>query len=147
MESLTDEVEAGAWKYIERIDEMGGAVAAIEAGYMQEEIERAAFEWATAVDAEKKVIVGLNRYTTDSDAEPDVFPIDPKLEREQTARLQALRTKRDDAAVKAALEELRAAAHGTQNLLPPMKEALRRYATLGEVSDVLRDEFGVYEPH
>jgi len=146
VESLTDEVEAGAWKYIEKIDEMGGAVAAIEAGYMQDEIEKAAFDWATSVDAEKKVIVGLNRYTSDSGAEPDVFPIDPSLERDQATRLRALRAKRDDAAVKAGLEELRAAAKGTQNLLPPMKEALRRFATLGEVSDVLREEFGVYQP-
>jgi methylmalonyl-CoA mutase N-terminal domain/subunit len=113
---------------------------------MQDEIEKAAFDWATAVDAERKIIVGLNRYATDTDAEPDVFPIDPKLEREQADRLRALRAKRDDTGVKAALEDLRAAAQGTQNLLPPMKEALRRYATLGEVSDVLRDEFGVYQP-
>jgi methylmalonyl-CoA mutase N-terminal domain/subunit len=146
VESLTDEVEAAAWRYIEKIDEMGGSVAAIEAGYMQDEIEKAAFDWATSVDAEKKIIVGLNRYASDSKEEPDVFPIDPKLEREQAERLRALRARRDDAAVKAGLEELRAAAHGTQNLLPPMKEALRRYATLGEVSDVLRDEFGVYQP-
>jgi methylmalonyl-CoA mutase N-terminal domain/subunit len=146
VESLTDEVEAGAWEYIEKIDEMGGSVAAIEAGYMQDEIERAAYDWATQVDAEKKVIVGLNRYATDTDEEPDVFPIDPQLERDQAERLRSLRERRDDAAVKAALEEVRAAAKGTQNLLPPMKEALRRYATLGEVSDVLRDEFGTYQP-
>ena len=133
-------------RYIERIDEMGGAVAAIEAGYMQDEIERAAFEWAKAVDNGEKVIVGLNKYADRHGREPDVFPIDPELERQQADRLRALRARRDDAAVKAALEELRAAAHGTQNLLPPMKEALRRYATLGEVSDVLRDEFGVYQP-
>jgi methylmalonyl-CoA mutase N-terminal domain/subunit len=146
VESLTNEVEAGAWEYIDKIDAMGGSVAAIEAGYMQDEIERAAYEWATQVDAEKKVIVGLNRYANDSEEEPDVFPIDPKLEREQAERLRALRAKRDDTGVKAALEDLRAAAQGTQNLLPPMKEALRRYATLGEVSDILRDEFGVYQP-
>jgi methylmalonyl-CoA mutase N-terminal domain/subunit len=146
VESLTDEVEAGAWEYIEKIDAMGGAVAAIEAGYMQDEIERAAYEWATKVDAEEKVIVGVNTYTDPEDGEPEVFPIDPELERRQADRVRAVRARRDDAAVKAALEEVRAAAHGTQNLLPPMKEALRRYATLGEVSDVLRDEFGIYQP-
>jgi methylmalonyl-CoA mutase N-terminal domain/subunit len=113
---------------------------------MQDEIERAAFEWATAVDAEQKVIVGVNRYANDVDEEPEVFPIDPELERRQADRVRSLRSKRDDAAVKSALEDVRAAAQGTQNLLPPMKEALRRYATLGEVSDVLRDEFGVYQP-
>jgi methylmalonyl-CoA mutase, N-terminal domain len=146
VESLTDEVEAAAWEYIEKIDEMGGSVAAIEAGYMQDEIERAAYDWAVQVDAEQKVIVGLNRYASDTEEEPEVFPIDPMLERDQAERVRSLRERRDDAAVKAALEEVRAAAHGTQNLLPPMKEALRRYATLGEVSDVLRDEFGVYQP-
>jgi methylmalonyl-CoA mutase N-terminal domain/subunit len=146
VETLTDEVEAKAWEYIEKIDAMGGSVAAIEAGYMQDEIEKAAFDWATAVDAEQKVIVGVNRYANDVEEEPDVFPIDPELERRQADRVRALRSKRDDAAVKAALEDVRAAAKGTQNLLPPMKEALRRYATLGEVSDVLRDEYGVYQP-
>jgi methylmalonyl-CoA mutase N-terminal domain/subunit len=146
VESLTDAVEAGAWEYIEKIDAMGGAVAAIEAGYMQDEIERAAYEWATGVDAEEKVIVGVNRFADDEDGEPEVFPIDPALEQNQAERLRILREKRDDVAVKAALEDVRSAAKGTQNLLPPMKEALRRYATLGEVSDVLRDEFGVYQP-
>jgi methylmalonyl-CoA mutase N-terminal domain/subunit len=146
VETLTDEVEAKAWEYIEKIDAMGGSVAAIEAGYMQDEIEKAAFDWATAVDAEKKVIVGVNRYANDVEEEPEVFPIDPELERRQADRVRSLRSKRDDVAVKSALEDVRAAAKGTQILLPPMKEALRRYATLGEVSDVLRDEFGVYQP-
>jgi methylmalonyl-CoA mutase N-terminal domain/subunit len=146
VESLTDEVERRAWEYIEKIDALGGAVAAIEAGYMQDEIERAAYEWATAVDGEEKIIVGVNRFADEEDGEPEVFPIDPSLEKNQAERLRALRERRDDVAVKAALEDVRSAAKGTQNLLPPMKEALRRYATLGEVSDVLRDEFGVYQP-
>jgi methylmalonyl-CoA mutase N-terminal domain/subunit len=146
VESLTDAVEAEAWKYIERIDSMGGAVAAIEAGYMQDEIAHAAYDWAKAVDDKEKVIVGVNQYI---DAEPevqDVFPIDPELERRQATRLRELRERRDNAAVKHALEDVRAAARGTQNLLVPMKEALRLRATLGEVSDVLREEFGVYQP-
>jgi methylmalonyl-CoA mutase N-terminal domain/subunit len=146
VEKLTDEVEAGAWAYIEKIDAMGGAVAAIEAGFMQDEIEKAAFEWATEVDSGEKTIVGVNKFADPADGEPEVFPIDPELERRQADRVRALRERRDDAAVKSALEDVRAAARGTRNLLPPMKEALRRYATLGEVSDVLRDEFGVYQP-
>jgi methylmalonyl-CoA mutase N-terminal domain/subunit len=146
IESLTDEVEAGAWEYIEKIDALGGAVAAIEAGYMQNEIERAAYEWAKKVDGEEKVIVGVNHFADPEDGEPEIFPIDPTLEKSQAERLRALRERRDGVAVKAALEDVRTAAKGTQNLLPPMKEALRRYATLGEVSDVLRDEFGVYQP-
>ena len=146
VESLTDAVEAGAWEYIENVDAMGGAVAAIEAGYMQDEIERAAFEWARAVDDGRKVIVGLNRFTDAEPGEIDILAIDPALERQQADRLRALRARRDDAAVKAALEDLRGAARGSGNLLYPMKEALRRLATLGEVSDVLRDELGVYQP-
>jgi methylmalonyl-CoA mutase N-terminal domain/subunit len=146
VESLTDEVEKGAWAYIERIDEMGGAVAAIEAGFMQDEIEQAAFQWAKGVDDGRKVIVGVNQYADPEVGEPEVFPIDPELERRQSAAVQAVRARREDAAVKAALEDVRAAARGTQNLLYPMREALSRYATLGEVSDVLREEYGVYQP-
>jgi methylmalonyl-CoA mutase N-terminal domain/subunit len=146
VESLTDEVEKGAWAYIERIDDMGGAVAAIEAGFMQDEIEQAAFQWAKGVDDGRKVIVGVNQYADPEVEEPEVFPIDPELERRQAAAVQAVRARREDAAVKAALEDVRAAARGTQNLLYPMREALSRYATLGEVSDVLREEYGVYQP-
>ena len=146
VESLTNEVEAAAWKYIERIDELGGAVAAIEAGYLQDEIEKAAFEWAKAVDDGEKVIVGVNKFVDPEVEEPEVFPIDPELERQQAQRVRDVRARRDQAAVDAALGELRTAAKGTANLLYPMKEALRAYATLGEVSDVLRDEFGVYQP-
>ncbi|MFN8035273.1 MAG: methylmalonyl-CoA mutase family protein [Acidimicrobiia bacterium] len=146
VESLTDAVEAEAWRYVERIDALGGAVAAIEAGFMQDEIERAAFDWARGVDSGSKAIVGVNKFTEPEPEYADAFAIDPELERRQAARVSALRARRDDAAVKVALEDVRAAARGTQNLLPPMRDALRRYATLGEVSDVLRDEFGVYQP-
>ena len=146
VESLTNEVEAQAWKYIERVDALGGAVAAIEAGFMQDEIERAAFEWAKAVDSGEKVIVGLNKFADPNPDPAEVFPINPELERQQSDRLRALRARRDQAAVDAALSEVRTAAKGTANLLYPMKDALRAYATLGEVSDVLRDEFGVYQP-
>ena len=145
VESLTDSVEAGAWTYLEKIDGMGGAVAAIEAGYMQDEIEQAAYEYAKAVDAGTKVIVGVNKYASEG-APVEVFPIDPELERHQVARVQQTRATRDQAAVDSALEDVAAAARGSSNLLPPMKEALRRRATLGEVSDVLRAEFGVYQP-
>ena len=146
VESLTNEVESAAWRYIEKIDELGGAVAAIEAGFMQDEIERAAFEWAKAVDDGEKVIVGVNKFVDAEIAEPEVFPIDPELERQQAQRVQDLRAERDQGAVDKALADVRAAAEGTQNLLYPMKDALRAYATLGEVSDVLREVFGVYQP-
>jgi methylmalonyl-CoA mutase N-terminal domain/subunit len=147
VESLTDEVERMAWGYLERIDEMGGAVKAIEAGFMQEEIEQAAYSYAKAVDDGEKVIVGVNRFRDEESEVTDVFPIDPALQRSQIDRTRAVRVQRDQAAVDSALADVAAAARGTQNLLVPMHEALKRMATLGEVSDVLREAFGVYRPN
>ncbi len=146
VESLTDEIEQRAWEYIERIDEMGGAVAAIERGYQMDEIEQAAYEYTKSIDDHERVIVGLNKFQIDDEPEPVAFPIDPALERGQRERLAAFKADRDLSAVEARLEDVRAAARGTQNLLPPMKEALRANATLGEVSDALRDVFGTHIP-
>ncbi len=146
IESLTDEVEAAAQVYLDRIDELGGAVAAIEAGFLQDEIESAAYAFAKAVDDGEKVVVGVNRFVDEVNEPADVFPIDIELQRNQVARTQAVRAERDQARVDAALADVSAAARGTQNVLVPMKEALRAMATLGEVSDVLRDVFGVYHP-
>jgi methylmalonyl-CoA mutase, N-terminal domain len=146
VESLTDAVEAGAWDYLSKIDELGGSVAAIEAGYMQDEIEAAAYDYAKAVDAGTKVIVGVNRYTDEGPEETEVFPIDPALQEQQVARVRRTRATRDQAAVDAALDTLATAARGTANVMLPMKHALRLRATLGEVSDVLRAELGVYHP-
>ena len=125
---------------------MGGAVAAIEAGFQMDEIESAAYEYAKSVDDGERTIVGVNRFVEETDVEPEVFPIDPALQREQVDRVKAVRADRDQAAVAQALDDVRAAARGTQNLLPPMRVALSRRATLGEVSDALREEFGVYHP-
>jgi methylmalonyl-CoA mutase N-terminal domain/subunit len=146
VESLTDEVERDAWEYLERIDEMGGAVDAIEAQYMQQEIEQAAYAYAKDIDAGEKIIVGVNKFV-DEELEPtEVFPIDPELQRSQVARVKRVRAERDGAGVAAALADVEAAARGTQNLLVPMKVALARMATLGEVSDVLRSVFGEFHP-
>jgi len=146
VESMTDEVERRAWEYLERIDGLGGAVAAIEQGYMQDEIEQAAYEYAKGIDNVEKVIVGVNRFVEDEVEPSDVFPIDPALQASQVDSIQRVRAERDQGAVEAALADVAAAARGTDNLLPPMREALRRMATLGEVSDVLRGEFGEYQP-
>jgi methylmalonyl-CoA mutase N-terminal domain/subunit len=146
VETLTDETERRAWEYLDKVAELGGAVAAIEAGYMQDEIEQAAFEYAKAVDDGEKVIVGVNKFVSEEADEPEVFPIDPELQRQQCERVQQVRATRDQAGVDAALAGVAAAARGSQNLLVPMKEALRLRATLGEVSDVLRAEFGVFQP-
>jgi len=146
VEALTDAVEAGAFEYIDKIDGMGGAVAAIEAGFMQDEIEAAAYAFAKGVDDDEKIIVGVNKFVDAEMEEPEVFPIDPQLQINQIARLKKLKESRDASAVEARLADVQAAARGTQNLLVPMKEALRMGVTLGEVSDALRTEFGVYQP-
>jgi methylmalonyl-CoA mutase N-terminal domain/subunit len=146
VESLTDAVEAGAWQYIEKIDGMGGAVSAIEQGFMQDEIESAAYAFAKQVDAGEKVIVGVNKYEGGDEEPVEVFPIDPALQQQQADRVRRLKQERDQDAVRYALDDVRDAARGTQNLLVPMKEALRARATLGEVSDVLREVFGTYQP-
>ena len=146
VEWLTDEVEQRALAYIERIEEMGGAVAAIEAGYMQDEVEQAAYEFAMRVDSGDKVVVGVNRFVEKAAAEAEVFPVDPALQRAQIEGVRSSRARRDQAQVAACLREVESAARGTQNLLVPMRAALKARATLGEVSDVLRDAFGEYRP-
>ncbi len=147
VESLTDDVEKGAWGYLERIDALGGAVDAIEAQYMQQEIDQAAYAYAKAIDAGEKVVVGVNRFVDDESDPTEVFPIDAELQRSQVARVERVKAERDQSAVGAALADVEAAARGTQNLLVPMKVALARMATLGEVSDVLRGVFGEYHPN
>ena len=146
VESLTDEVEQRAREYIKAIDDMGGAVAAIEARYMQDEIESAAYAFAKAVDRGEKVVVGVNKFVETQSTKTDVFPVDVEQQRSQVARVQALKSRRSNDEVRAALEELNVAARGSANLLYPMKKALSSLATLGEVADVLRGEFGTYLP-
>jgi methylmalonyl-CoA mutase N-terminal domain/subunit len=146
VETLTDEVERLAWEYIERIDEMGGAVEAIEAGFQMDEIEQAAYEYAKSIDDDERVIVGVNKFTLDNEPEPPVFPVDPLLEGGQKARLAEYKANRNAADVVARLDDLRVAATGTDNLLYPIKAALQADATLGEISDALRDVFGIYQP-
>jgi methylmalonyl-CoA mutase N-terminal domain/subunit len=146
VESLTDEVEQAAQAYLERIEQLGGAVAAIEARFMQDEIEAAAYSFAKAVDDGEKVVVGVNRFT-DAEVEPaEVFPIDAALQQIQIDRTRSVRAERDQAGVERALADVAETARGGGNLLVPMKAALKQMATLGEVSDVLRGEFGVYQP-
>jgi methylmalonyl-CoA mutase N-terminal domain/subunit len=147
VETLTNEVERAAFEYLERIDAMGGAVAAIEARFMQDEIEQAAYAQAKAVDDGEVVVVGVNRFVEEAREPTEVFPIDPELQRAQVERTKRVRAERDQVAVNESLRKVAKAAAGKENLLVPMKEALRNMATLGEVSDVLRAEFGVYQPH
>jgi methylmalonyl-CoA mutase, N-terminal domain len=146
IESLTDRIEQEVRVYLERIDELGGAVAAIEEGYQKAEIELAAYELAKAVDAGEQVVVGVNRYRTDDGLQPELLRIDDAIRAGQIERIDAVKRARDQGGVDRALDEVREAAAGDANLLVPMREALRRRATLQEVCDVLRDEFGTYLP-
>jgi methylmalonyl-CoA mutase, N-terminal domain len=147
IESLTDEIEREALAYIERIDEMGGAVAAVEEGFQKSEIEGAAYELAKDIDAGRQVVVGVNRYQVDEDVQPELQRIDESIRQEQIDRIDEVKRTRDQARVDDALDELRTAAEGRDNLLVPMADALRRRATLQEVCDVLRGVYGGYIPH
>jgi methylmalonyl-CoA mutase N-terminal domain/subunit len=149
VESLTDAVEEEAWRYIEQIDEMGGSVEAVENRFMQREIEEAAFRYQREIETEERIIVGVNRYTGggEEDAEMDLHTVDESIREHQVQRLAELRDTRDNAAVEKALSRLKSAAEtGEENLLYPMKEALAEFATVGEVSDTLREVFGEYRP-
>jgi methylmalonyl-CoA mutase N-terminal domain/subunit len=145
IENLTNEVEARARDYIRTIDDMGGSVAAIEAHYLQDEIDAAAYAFSRSVERGDKVVVGVNKFVDHDDAKSDVFPVDVAQQRTQVERVQSLKRNRDAEGVRVALEDLATAAKGSSNLLYPMKVALARRATLGEVADVLRAEFGLYQ--
>jgi methylmalonyl-CoA mutase N-terminal domain/subunit len=146
VESLTDELERLASDYIERIDAMGGAVRAIEAGFYQDEIHEAAFAIQQGIESGERVVVGVNRFV-DTDEEPiELQRISESEVAKQVERVRALRADRDQAAVDAALAVVAETASGTGNLVIPMKEALRTRATLGEVSDTLRGVFGEHRP-
>ncbi|MGI8875734.1 MAG: acyl-CoA mutase large subunit family protein, partial [Egibacteraceae bacterium] len=146
IESLTDEIEGQVNDYLARIEEMGGAVRAIEAGFQKAEIERSAYELAKAIESGEQVIVGVNRYQIDEDIDPDLQRVDDAVADGQVAQLRTIRAERDADAVRAALGEVDRAARGDANLLPPMKEALRCMATVGEICDTLRAVFGRYRP-
>jgi methylmalonyl-CoA mutase N-terminal domain/subunit len=146
VESLTDELEFLAQDTIDRIETMGGAVAAIEAGFYQEQIHEAAYRIQRGVESGERVIVGVNRFVDEAERPVELQRMSDEDVRAQVARLRALREDRDDDEVRFRLAAIDAAARGTDNLLPPMKEALRARATLGEVSDVLRTVFGEYHP-
>jgi methylmalonyl-CoA mutase N-terminal domain/subunit len=146
VESLTNEIEARAQVYLDKIDGMGGAVAAIEAGWIQDEIHEAAFRIQEAVDSGERVIVGVNRFREEVEVPPDILKLDQAEVEAQIRRVRELRERRDQRATQERLAAVAGAAGGTENLLPPMKEALRAGATLGEVSDALRSVFGEYRP-
>lgn len=146
VESMTDEVEAASVELMRRVEDLGGAVAAIEAGFQKGEIERNAYRIAQETDAGDRVVVGVNRFQLDEEEPYEPLRVDPAIEAQQAERLAALRAGRDQGAVDAALTALRKAAEGTDNVLYPMREALRAKATIGEVCGALREIWGTYVP-
>jgi methylmalonyl-CoA mutase, N-terminal domain len=142
VEALTDELERRAWEYIAQVDDLGGSVRAIELGYIQREIEDAAYRYQRELEEQRRIVVGVNRFQVADEARPEVLRVDPELGRRQSERLAALRAARDNVAVGAALAALEDAARGTANLLPRIVHAVERSATLGEISDTMRRVFG-----
>ena len=145
VEWLTDRMEAEAWKYINTIDKMGGMIEAIKVGYPQREIADAAYRYQKQVDKNEKTIVGVNKYCVEQDGPIKLLRIDPKVERDQVKKLNQVRKNRDNDAVKKCLMRLQNAAFGRDNLVPYILDAVKVYASVGEVCDTLRQVFGEYK--
>jgi methylmalonyl-CoA mutase N-terminal domain/subunit len=145
IEALTERIEKGALEYIAKIDALGGMVPAIEQGYVQREIQNTAYEYQLQIERKERIIVGLNQFASKQHEPVPVAKVDPRLEEEQVARLRAMRNKRDAGKYAAALQSLDNAARGDANVMPPILEAVKAYATVGEIADVLRDVFGEHQ--
>jgi len=148
VEAMTNRIEAEAWEYIKRIDELGGAVAAIEKGYIQKEIQDSAYKWQMDVESGARVIVGVNKFQVEEEAPKNLLRVDASVGEKQKAKVEAMKAKRDNAAVQAALADLKkACADEHENLMPHILAAVKTYATLGEICGVMREVFGEYEAH
>ena len=145
IERLTNEIESGAMAYIEKIDVLGGMLRAIESGFVQTEIQKAAYEYQRAVETKEQVVVGVNDFIAEEERGIPTLRMDPQIEREQVERLQTLRARRDASRTKAAIAELERRASTKENLLPAILGAVEAYATVGEISDALRRIFGEYQ--
>ena len=145
IETLTDEVEATARKLIEKIDAMGGSVAAIEQGFMQDEIAKSAYEYQRQIENGEKIIVGVNKFQTEEKNTIPVFKVDEEVQTRQIEKLKALKLKRDNDKVTASLKALHEKAISSENLMPTVLEAVENYCTLGEIADELREVFGEYK--
>jgi len=147
VEALTAELEQRASELIERIDELGGAVAAIEQGFVQAEIEGSAFRFQTDVESGARIVVGVNAFAEDDTEAVELQQVDPVVERHQRERTMRVRSDRDAAGAAAAVDEVRRTAESDENLLPPMREALRVGCTVGEICGALRELWGTYDAH
>jgi methylmalonyl-CoA mutase, N-terminal domain len=146
IESMTAEVRDHAAELINRTEEMGGAVAAIEVGFQKAEIERSAYQVAKEIDSGERVVVGVNKYVSDERENYVPLRVDPAIEHQQADRLAALRASRDAGAVARNLADVKRAAAGRDNMLYPLRAALQARATVGEVCDALREVWGIYQP-
>jgi methylmalonyl-CoA mutase N-terminal domain/subunit len=144
IEAFTAALERQATEYIAKIDRMGGMIRAIDAGYVQKEIQEAAYRYQQEIERKERIIVGLNEFAVEEDGPGKLLTVNPGIEKNQRKRLAALRRKRDDVAVRAALSSLEKACRGKENVMPSILSAVRAYATIGEISDVMRVVFGVY---
>ncbi len=144
LERLTDEIEARALDYIEKIDSMGGAIKAIESGFVQNEILDSAYAYQKGIESKDLVIVGLNEFVTEEEPLRDILKIDPDVEKYQREKLAKIKGERDSHSVKKTLASLKQVAEGDGNIVPLILDAVRAYATVGEISDTLRDVFGEY---
>jgi methylmalonyl-CoA mutase N-terminal domain/subunit len=144
LEWLTNRIEEGVGKYIETIDGMGGALEAIKRGYIQREIRRSAYNHQKAVDSGEQVVVGVNKYTSDEAPDLELLEIDERVAQKQIARLEKLRDRRDNDKVMRLLDKVRQVARGQENIMPVLIEAVKAYATVGELSEALREVFGMY---
>jgi methylmalonyl-CoA mutase N-terminal domain/subunit len=144
VEALTNEIEKKAMEYIEKIVAMGGAIKAIESGFIQEEIGESAYQYQKGIETKKRIIVGVNQFQIEEEPLKDILRIQPEVERYQKEKLSKVKKERDNGKVKGALTVLKKAAQGRDNVVPPILEAVRTYATLGEISDTLREVFGEY---
>ncbi len=144
IEHLTDEIEQGVNQYLERIEKLGGALRAIETGFITREIQESAWKFQQQVDSHARTVVGVNDFVTEQEQKPHVLRTDPAARAQQVTRLQELRQTRDAAQVQSALQRLENAAHGQDNLMPAILDCVQAYATVGEISDVLRGVFGDY---
>jgi len=142
---MTKSMEEKITDYIKKIDELGGAAAAIEKGYIQQEIQESAYRYQKEVESGDKVVVGVNKYQVEETPPKGLLKVDPKVGEIQIEKLKKLKTTRDNRKVEVTLSDLRKAAEGDINLMPPIIESVKAYATLGEICGVLREVFGEYE--
>ncbi len=144
IEALTDQMEQEIWRYIEKIDELGGAVSAVEQGFMQQEIHRAALETQRRIESGEEAVIGMNRYQIEQETEPQLLRVDPSIEKQQLAQLSELKANRNLLKVGEKLDNLKKAAQGTDNLMPYILNAVKAYCTVGEICHALREVFGEY---